>query len=129
MMPSHMPCPSSMSSSTARTNHASTTPAPHMPQAPATARAREALAGCPGSTDECDRVLELLRELGGDEETQAASIWFYPARDQSPAWQQAVPSLPPGVTRLVDGQLAAERVWRLHAARGDASEGLRRLLL
>src|SRR5699024_4806433 len=116
-----------MGSFTARTDDARLAPAARRAlRAPVVVRALEALADCPDSADECERVLDLLRSLDGDAETLAAAIWFYPAQAGSPVWQRIAPSMPQSLQRLVDGQLAAERVWQLHAAHGDASEGLRR---
>ena len=75
--------------------------------------------------------LDLLRELGVDEEAQAACI-LHVLRALDPAPAEAMfASFPAAVRALVDGQEAAERVWVLHAAHGTSgsSEGLRRLLL
>ncbi|HEX7341831.1 MAG TPA: bifunctional (p)ppGpp synthetase/guanosine-3',5'-bis(diphosphate) 3'-pyrophosphohydrolase [Rhodanobacteraceae bacterium] len=78
---------------------------------------------------ECGEVLGLLETLGCDEETLAAALWFYVAQKHPLDWAKAGKSLPETLSRLVDGQLAAEQVWSLHAHHGDASEGLRRMLL
>lgn len=93
--------------------------------------ARAALAPLPGpSRGECEAVCELLLQLGCDEETCAAACWFAVAVHDRAAWDTAAAALPPTLRRLVEGQLAAETVWVLHAQRpGAATEGLRRLLL
>ncbi|UGB38724.1 RelA/SpoT family protein [Frateuria soli] len=90
-----------------------------------------ALAACtPASGAECADVLDLLAMLGCDAQTQAAAVWFELAQRDPSAWQAHAPSLPPEVRRLVEGQLAAEKVWALHAQRETGTqEGLRRLLL
>jgi GTP pyrophosphokinase len=77
-------------------------------------------------------TLQLLGDLGLDDETLAATIVYELDR-----LGEAAPVTPPSATRgaglqlLVDGQIAAEKVWALHAARGahTSAEGLRRLLL
>ncbi|MGC1548301.1 MAG: bifunctional (p)ppGpp synthetase/guanosine-3',5'-bis(diphosphate) 3'-pyrophosphohydrolase [Rhodanobacter sp.] len=81
--------------------------------------------------DECGDVLNLLSMLGCDVQTQAAALWFELARVDSALWAARAPHLPADVERLVAGQLAAEKVWALHAQRPPegGSEGLRRLLL
>ncbi|HEY4146311.1 bifunctional (p)ppGpp synthetase/guanosine-3',5'-bis(diphosphate) 3'-pyrophosphohydrolase [Pinirhizobacter sp.] len=93
--------------------------------------ARAALAPLPGPLrGECEAVCELLLQLGCDEETCAAACWFAVAVHDRTAWDAAAAALPPTLRRLVEGQLAAETVWVLHAQRpGAATEGLRRLLL
>ena len=80
---------------------------------------------------ECGDVLDLLAMLGCDAQTQAAALWFEIARHHPLAWEQQATSLKEDVQRLVAGQMAAERVWALHAQRPPegGSEGLRRLLL
>ncbi|MDA3914681.1 bifunctional (p)ppGpp synthetase/guanosine-3',5'-bis(diphosphate) 3'-pyrophosphohydrolase [Oleiagrimonas sp.] len=96
------------------------------------ARARAACEGLGAArSNECDRMLELLQQLRCDEETRASACWFALSVDDAEAWDKVRASLPETVTRLVDGQHAAERVWALHAQRvgSGPSEGLRRLLL
>jgi GTP pyrophosphokinase len=80
---------------------------------------------------ECGDVLDLLTMLGCDAQTQAAALWFEIARTHPLVWEQRATSLPEELQRLVAGQMAAERVWALHAQRPPegGSEGLRRLLL
>ncbi|TBR37110.1 MULTISPECIES: RelA/SpoT family protein [Dyella] len=80
---------------------------------------------------ECVDVLDLLAMLGCDAQTQAAALWFDVARVAPAVWAEHEPRLPPDVQRLVAGQLAAEKVWALHAQRTQpgSAEGLRRLLL
>lgn len=80
---------------------------------------------------ECGDTLDLLAMLGCDAQTQAAGLWFEVARFHPLAWEQRASSLPEELQRLVAGQMAAERVWALHAQRPPegGSEGLRRLLL
>ncbi|RDS84617.1 bifunctional (p)ppGpp synthetase/guanosine-3',5'-bis(diphosphate) 3'-pyrophosphohydrolase [Dyella monticola] len=80
---------------------------------------------------ECGDVLDLLAMLGCDAQTQAATLWFEMARVHPLVWEQRAASLPDELQRLVAGQMAAERVWALHAQRPPqgGSEGLRRLLL
>jgi GTP pyrophosphokinase len=72
-------------------------------------------------------ALQLLAELGLDEETLSATILYGLAGDSAAVDE----SISPGVRLLIDGQAAAEKVWALHAARGahTSAEGLRRLLL
>jgi GTP pyrophosphokinase len=94
----------------------------------------DALAACAQNgvnEHECGDVLDLLAMLGCDAQTQAAALWFELARTHPLAWEQRAPSLPEALQRLVAGQMAAERVWTLHAQRPSqgGSEGLRRLLL
>ncbi|RAO77145.1 bifunctional (p)ppGpp synthetase/guanosine-3',5'-bis(diphosphate) 3'-pyrophosphohydrolase [Dyella jiangningensis] len=76
-------------------------------------------------------ALELLAMLGSDAQTQAAAVWFEVSRTDPALWAQREPLLPAELQRLVAGQLAAERVWALHAQHGadHGAEGLRRLLL
>jgi GTP pyrophosphokinase len=94
------------------------------------AAALEACAGLALDPAECADTLDLLAMLGCDAQTQAAAVWFELARRDIEAWQARAPSLPPELQRLVEGQLAAQKVWTLHAQReGGTSEGLRRLLL
>lgn len=94
----------------------------------------QALDACAGrAVDEalCCEVLDLLGMLGCDGATQASALWFALAQADAERWQSASSGVPDAVSRLVDGQLAAEKVWTLHAQRAtDGSpEGLRRLLL
>lgn len=94
----------------------------------------DALAVCAQNgvnENECGDVLDLLAMLGCDAQTQAAALWFEVARIHPLVWEQQAPSLQEDVRRLVAGQMAAERVWTLHAQRPPegGSEGLRRLLL
>jgi GTP pyrophosphokinase len=93
----------------------------------------DALATCAprvANHAECCDVLDLLAMLGCDAPTQAAALWFELARIDPAAWEARAKGLPPELRRLVDGQLAAEKVWTLHAQRETgAAEGLRRLLL
>ncbi|MEV8522037.1 bifunctional (p)ppGpp synthetase/guanosine-3',5'-bis(diphosphate) 3'-pyrophosphohydrolase [Dyella marensis] len=99
--------------------------------APVLAQALEACAGHAGNEAECVDVLDLLAMLGCDAQTQAAALWFELARSKPETWAGIEPSLPPELQRLVQGQLAAEKVWALHAQQApqSGSEGLRRLLL
>jgi GTP pyrophosphokinase len=80
---------------------------------------------------ECGDVLDLLAMLGCDAQTQAAALWFELACMHPLVWEQRAASVPEELQRLVAGQMAAERVWTLHAQRPPqgGSEGLRRLLL
>lgn len=93
--------------------------------------ALDACAGAAVNEAECADVLDLLVMLGCDVQTQAAALWFALAQVAPEAWESAAPTLPPELRRLVEGQLAAEKVWTLHAQRASAggTEGLRRLLL
>ncbi len=69
-------------------------------------------------------LLRLLDALSMDDETLAAAIQHECPDDFDPAGMNA------GVSALVQGQRAAERVWTLHASTsGSNAEGLRRLLL
>jgi GTP pyrophosphokinase len=95
---------------------------------PLLAAALEACA--PASEAECADVLDLLAMLGCDAQTQAAAVWFELAQRDPSAWEARAGSLPVELQRLVEGQLAAQKVWALHAQRAaGTSEGLRRLLL
>lgn len=86
--------------------------------------------GAVARSPECDEVLRLLVQLGCDAPTQAAAVWFALARVDAAAWQARAQSLPVDLRRLVEGQLAAEKVWTLHAQHEHGgAEGLRRLLL
>lgn len=97
---------------------------------PSLARAMDAFACVDASgMAECHEVLNLLKKMGCDDETVASALWFYVAQADAAAWQKAEAGLPATLARLVGGQLAAERVWELHAEHHQASEGLRRLLL
>ncbi|MGO4702238.1 RelA/SpoT family protein [Dyella sp. 2RAB6] len=99
--------------------------------APVLAQALDACSGRMGHEAECVDVLDLLAMLGCDAQTQAAALWFELARAQPAAWAEREPTLAPELQRLVQGQLAAEKVWALHAQQSaqNGSEGLRRLLL
>jgi len=94
----------------------------------------DALAACAQhAVDEssCRDVLDLLAMLGCDVQTRASALWFALAQADPAAWATRATALPDDIRRLVEGQLAAEKVWALHAQRaaGGGSEGLRRLLL
>lgn len=78
---------------------------------------------------ECNAVLSLLQYLECDAETHAAALWFDVAMADHSQWQAASGELPATLVRLVEGQLASERVTALHAEQRQGSEGLRRLLL
>jgi GTP pyrophosphokinase len=80
---------------------------------------------------ECADVLDVLAMLGCDAQTQSAALWFTLAQADPALWNTRASTLPEAVRRLVEGQLAAEKVWALHAqqASGRGAEGLRRLLL
>ncbi len=95
------------------------------------ARALEACLRSRVNEAECVDVLDLLAMLGCDAQTQAAALWFELARADPAAWAPVEPTLAPELQRLVQGQLAAEKVWALHAQQApqSGSEGLRRLLL
>lgn len=75
-------------------------------------------------------TLQLLADLGLDDETLAATIIYDLERAADDPAQAALPC-GPGLRLLVDGQAAAEKVWTLYAARDTktSAEGLRRLLL
>jgi GTP pyrophosphokinase len=119
--------------------HATTTAAGHLAAWQARAGTlplvlSEALAVCAQNgvnERECGDVLDLLAMLGCDAPTQAAALWFEIAHHHPLAWEQRASSVKEDVRRLVAGQMAAERVWTLHAQRPPegGSEGLRRLLL
>ncbi len=98
---------------------------------PILGEALEACAAHPVNQTQCVDVLDLLAMLGCDAQTQAAALWFEVACIDPALWAQREPGLPPELQRLVDGQVAAERVRVLHAQhRADhGAEGLRRLLL
>jgi GTP pyrophosphokinase len=94
------------------------------------AAALETCAGLALDPAECADTLDLLAMLGCDAQTQAAAVWFELALRDPPAWAARAGELPPELRRLVEGQLAAQKVWALHAQRETGtSEGLRRLLL
>jgi GTP pyrophosphokinase len=119
--------------------HATTTAAGHLAAWQARAGTlpsvlSDALAVCAQNgvnERECGDVLDLLAMLGCDAQTQAAALWFEIARHHPLVWEQQASLLKEDVQRLVAGQMAAERVWALHAQRPPegGSEGLRRLLL
>ena len=119
--------------------HATTTAAGHLAAwqsragmlPPVLSAALEACAQHGVNERECGDVLDLLAMLGCDAQTQAAALWFELARSHPQVWEQQATSLPEALQRLVAGQVAAERVWALHAQRPPegGSEGLRRLLL
>lgn len=93
--------------------------------------ALDAGASLPMHQAELADALDLLAMLGSDAQTQAAALWFEVCRADPALWAQREPLLPAELQRLVAGQLAAERVWALHAQHGadHGAEGLRRLLL
>src|SRR5690349_532577 len=94
------------------------------------ATALEACAGLALDPAECADTLDLLAMLGCDAQTQAAAVWFELALRDPQAWTVRAQALPADLQRLVEGQLAAQKVWALHAQRETGtSEGLRRLLL
>jgi len=95
------------------------------------AAAMEACAAAPVDRGECADVLDLLAMLGCDEQTQAAALWFALAEAAPATWQEKSVALPAELQRLVQGQMAAGKVWTLHAQRSaeGSAEGLRRLLL
>ena len=94
------------------------------------AAALEACADLALDPVECADTLDLLAMLGCDAQTLAAAVWFELALRDPPAWAARAGTLPPELQRLVEGQLAAQKVWALHAQRETGtSEGLRRLLL
>jgi GTP pyrophosphokinase len=95
----------------------------------ACALAREARpAWPPGAEAELAATLGLLDELGVGDDARAACMLH--AACPEPA-DPRLADFPADVRALVEGQHAAERVWRLHAEHGasSGSEGLRRLLL
>ncbi|TAL74690.1 MAG: bifunctional (p)ppGpp synthetase/guanosine-3',5'-bis(diphosphate) 3'-pyrophosphohydrolase [Rhodanobacter sp.] len=98
---------------------------------PMLATALDALKVRDGSDRVCRDVLDLLTALGCDAPTMASAVWFELAVHDNAAWKAHAAGLPEELRRLVDGQLAAEKVWALHAQRSadSGSEGLRRLLL
>ncbi len=76
-------------------------------------------------------TLQLLGDLGLDDETLAATIVYELDHADGSTEESAATSYGPGLRLLVDGQAAAEKVWALYAARETktSAEGLRRLLL
>ncbi len=90
---------------------------------------REAGRLDPARQTECLVVLGLLDALDCDDQTLAAALWFEVEQCGTSHWLDLAESPPPALTRLVEGQQAAEKVWSLHAEHGGGSEGLRRLLL
>src|SRR5690242_8264000 len=68
-------------------------------------------AGAPANESECADTLELLAMLGCDAKTQAAAVWFELAQRDPQAWTGHASALPPETQRLVEGQLAAQKVW------------------
>ena len=101
------------------------------PVPPVLGDALDACASLSAGQAETADVLDLLAMLGCDAQTQAAALWFEMARADAALWAAREPALPPELQRLVAGQLAAEKVWDLHAQHGadHGAEGLRRLLL
>jgi GTP pyrophosphokinase len=95
------------------------------------AQALDACASRAVRDAECADVLDLLSMLGCDAQTQAAALWFELARADAALWAEREAGLAPELQRLVAGQMAAEKVWALHAQRAPegGAEGLRRLLL
>jgi len=93
--------------------------------------ALDACASLSLSEAELADALDLLAMLGSDAQTQAAAVWFDVSRVAPALWAQREATLPVELQRLVAGQMAAERVWALHAQHGadHGAEGLRRLLL
>ena len=76
-------------------------------------------------------TLDVLAELGVDEEAQAACVLHEVVAAGHALSEADFAAFPADVRALVEGQQAAEKVWTLHANRGASSgnEGLRRLLL
>jgi GTP pyrophosphokinase len=76
-------------------------------------------------------TLKALRELDADNEVLVASLLHALQQCGLPMPANELAQLTPGVREMLDGQQAAEKVWSLYAARGQArsAEGLRRLLL
>ena len=76
-------------------------------------------------------TLDLLEQLRADAETFAACILHTLQQAGIPSPLDTIARATPRVRDLVEGQLAAEKVWSLYAARTGAghAEGLRRLLL
>ncbi|WP_082190161.1 RelA/SpoT family protein [Frateuria defendens] len=98
--------------------------------APELAEALDAVAGVAVNEVELCDVLDLLADLGCDAQTLASAVWFALARADAARWEAIAPRLPEGMQRLVAGQVAAQKVWALHAQRSaGGTEGLRRLLL
>lgn len=82
------------------------------------------------SQSELVACLDLLAELGVGDEAEAACI-LHTAMINGVAVGDDLARFPADVRALVEGQQAAEQVWRLYAAHGagTGNEGLRRLLL
>lgn len=97
----------------------------------ALARGAEATSTWINAQSDLLACLDLLGELGVGEEAQAACVLYTLIANGAPVSAADLAAFPADVRALVEGQQAAERVWTLYAARGDASsnEGLRRLLL
>jgi GTP pyrophosphokinase len=76
-------------------------------------------------------TLDLLEELGLDDETLAATLLHERRLDGHTLTTDTLKRCGPGVNTLLDGLQAAEKVWSLYRERGTSggSEGLRRLLL
>ena len=76
-------------------------------------------------------TLDLIRGLGVGAEAEAGCILQSLIDCGLPANSKELAQFPADVRNLIEGQQAAERVWSLYAARGNAggTEGLRRLLL
>ncbi len=99
---------------------------------PATERARIAATQLPAAQRSvCETVLELLQQLGCDDETSASAFWYAILQSDPERFAAHKSELPATLLRLVEGQQAAEKVWVLHAQHHQSSgaEGLRRLLL
>ena len=77
-----------------------------------------------------DATLGLIAGLGVDAEAQAACVLHAATMHGGVVGAADLAQFPPDVGVLMEGQQAAERVWSLYAAHGNAgTEGLRRLLL
>ncbi|HEY6985626.1 MAG TPA: bifunctional (p)ppGpp synthetase/guanosine-3',5'-bis(diphosphate) 3'-pyrophosphohydrolase [Rhodanobacteraceae bacterium] len=76
-------------------------------------------------------TLDLIRELGVGTEALAGCVLHALVECGAKPGDPDLAAFPLEVRNLVEGQQAAERVWSLYAARGNAggTEGLRRLLL
>ena len=106
----------------------------HAPASPVLAAALEAYESAVADARQhevCAITLRLLQEIGGDEATLIAALWFELARRDPAQWEARQAEVGEDIRRLVAGQLAAQQVWALHAERpgGQVAEGLRRLLL
>ena len=97
---------------------------------PAAAAAAQAQAALAGVDAEALATLQLLEALDLDRETLLAYV-LHTLRQHGVAFDPAQsPKSPSGLSDLLDGLQAAERVGALHKARsGGNAEGLRRLLL